>query len=138
LIRGTAIHIAGPADDADNGCIDIVGHASPAGSKYRRSTFSGLCQRCEVQWVDRFGEAPMEPRGDRCCQGARPRGESNALLAAGSPGQPMETAPLTRRRRPDMRPPSFRCDPFARDVAFDPGRASAPRVAVPHMLPSSE
>jgi Xaa-Pro aminopeptidase len=28
--------------------------------------------------------------------------------------------------------------PFARDVAFDPGRATAPRVAVPHMLPSSE
>ena len=24
------------------------------------------------------------------------------------------------------------------DVAFDPGRASAPRIAVPHMLPSSE
>src|SRR5712671_6380618 len=41
-------------------------------------------------------------------------------------------------RRPDARPPSFRCDPFARDVAFDPGRAPAPRIAVPHMLPSSE
>jgi hypothetical protein len=27
-------------------------------------------------------------------------------------------------------------DPFARDVVFDPGRASAPRIAVPHMLPS--
>src|ERR1700730_559849 len=38
----------------------------------------------------------------------------------------------------EMRPPRFRCDPFARDVAFDPGRASAPRMAVPHMLPSSE
>ena len=34
--------------------------------------------------------------------------------------------------------PRFRCDPFARDVAFDPGRASAPRITVPHMLPSSE
>ena len=42
------------------------------------------------------------------------------------------------RRRPDTRSPSFRCDPFARDVALDPGRASAPRVTVPHMLPSSE
>src|SRR5215211_6306459 len=51
---------------------------------------------------------------------------------------PMRTVPLTQRRRPDTRPPSFRCDPFARDVAFDPGRASAPRIAVPHMLPSSE
>jgi hypothetical protein len=36
------------------------------------------------------------------------------------------------------RSPRFRCDPFARDVAIDPGRASAPRVAVPHMLPSTE
>src|SRR6516165_3525211 len=26
----------------------------------------------------------------------------------------------TRRRRPDTRPPSFRYDPFARDVALDP------------------
>ena len=31
--------------------------------------------------------------------------------------------------------PRFRCDPFARDVAFDPGRASAPRMSVPHMIP---
>src|SRR6202162_1813424 len=34
--------------------------------------------------------------------------------------------------------PRFRCDPFVRDVAIDPGRASAPRVTVPHMLPSTE
>src|SRR6516164_4263233 len=40
--------------------------------------------------------------------------------------------------RSDPRSPSFRCDLFARDVALDPGRASAPRIAVPHMLPSSE
>src|SRR6201993_4262445 len=40
--------------------------------------------------------------------------------------------------RSDPRSPSFRCDPFARDVALDPGRASAPRIVVPHMLPSSE
>src|SRR5262245_23738021 len=32
----------------------------------------------------------------------------------------------------------FRYDPFARDVALDPGRATALRIAVPHMLPSSE
>src|SRR6516225_5894404 len=50
---------------------------------------------------------------------------------------PSYSAP-TRHRRPDPRPPRFRCDPFARDVAFDPGRASAPRLTVPHMLPSSE
>jgi hypothetical protein len=42
------------------------------------------------------------------------------------------------RKRSAMTTFSGRCDPFARDVAFDPGRASAPRIAVPHMLPSSE
>src|SRR5208337_735568 len=26
---------------------------------------------------------------------------------------------------------------FLRDAVFDPGRASAPRIAVPHMLPST-
>src|SRR5262245_13556531 len=40
--------------------------------------------------------------------------------------------------RSDPRSPSFRCDPFARDVALDPSRASAPRIAVPPMLPSSQ
>src|SRR5258705_11610726 len=44
----------------------------------------------------------------------------------------------TRRRRPDTRSPRFQCDPFARDVALDRGRASAPPLAVRHMLPSSE
>src|SRR6516162_8363718 len=39
--------------------------------------------------------------------------------------------------RSDPRSPSFRCDPFARDVAFDPGRASAPCITAPHILPSS-
>ena len=36
----------------------------------------------------------------------------------------------TRHRWPDPRPPRFRCDPFARDVAFDPGRADNFRVIV--------
>src|SRR3989449_1083394 len=44
----------------------------------------------------------------------------------------------TPRQRPDTRPPRFRCDPFARDVALDPGRASAPRITVPHIWPSSK
>ena len=35
-----------------------------------------------------------------------------------------------------VRPPRFRRDPFVRDVAFDPGRATAPRIAAPHMSPS--
>ena len=35
------------------------------------------------------------------------------------------------------RSPRFRRVPFLRDVVFDHGRASAPRIAVPHMLPST-
>src|SRR3954452_14023411 len=31
----------------------------------------------------------------------------------------------------------FRRIPFRRDVAFDPGGATAPRITVPHMLPST-
>src|SRR5215217_3247571 len=31
----------------------------------------------------------------------------------------------------------FRRIPFRRDVVFDPGRATAPRITVPHMLPST-
>jgi hypothetical protein len=38
---------------------------------------------------------------------------------------------------PDMRPLRFRRVPFGRDVAFDPGGATASRVAMPHMLPST-
>src|SRR5258705_9987381 len=35
-----------------------------------------------------------------------------------------------------VRPPRFRRVPFVRDVFFDHGRASVPRIAGPHMLPS--
>ena len=35
------------------------------------------------------------------------------------------------------RSPRFQRDPFVRDVASDPGRATAPRMTAPHMLPST-
>ncbi len=38
---------------------------------------------------------------------------------------------------PGLRPLRFRRIPFRRDVAFDPGGASASRIAMPHMLPST-
>src|SRR5689334_24917236 len=38
---------------------------------------------------------------------------------------------------PDVRPLRFRRVPFGRDVAFDPGGATASRIAMPHMLPST-
>src|SRR5260370_28537780 len=39
--------------------------------------------------------------------------------------------------RPDVRPPRFRRNPFMRDVASDPGRASAPRITALHISPST-
>src|SRR6476660_2529847 len=38
---------------------------------------------------------------------------------------------------PDMRPLRVRRAPFGRDVAFDPGGATASRIAMPRMLPST-
>jgi hypothetical protein len=40
--------------------------------------------------------------------------------------------------RSDTRPPRFRRVPFVRDGVFDHGRAMAPRMTMPHMLPSAE
>jgi len=37
----------------------------------------------------------------------------------------------------DMRPLRFRRVPFGRDVAFDPGGATASRMSMPHVLPST-
>ena len=36
-----------------------------------------------------------------------------------------------------VRSPRFRRDPFIRDVASDPGRATVPCITAPHMLPSA-
>src|ERR1700739_4991271 len=38
---------------------------------------------------------------------------------------------------PDRRPLRFRRVPFGRDVTFNPGGATASRIAMPHMLPST-
>ena len=38
---------------------------------------------------------------------------------------------------PDMRPLRFRRAPFGRDGTFDPGGATASRIAMPHILPST-
>src|SRR5215471_7827519 len=38
---------------------------------------------------------------------------------------------------PDMRSLRFRRAPFGRDVAFDPGGATASRITMPHILPST-
>src|SRR6202011_4826049 len=50
---------------------------------------------------------------------------------------PMRTIPLTRHSRPVTRYPSFRRDPFARDVLLDPGGTAMPRMTALHMLRST-
>ena len=83
----------------------------------------------------------LRRRSARPCSGASPvlRGSSDSspvprqlrLLAfLPRPGIAAATAGQTRS-------PRFRRDPFVRDVVFDHGRASAPRMTGPHMLPST-
>ena len=45
--------------------------------------------------------------------------------------------PRREAARPDRRPPRFRRRLFARDRVFDLGRATASRIAAPHMSPST-
>ena len=45
--------------------------------------------------------------------------------------------PALSSRWPDAGPPNFRRDPFARDVVFDPGRATVPRITALLMLRST-
>src|SRR4249919_1667435 len=49
----------------------------------------------------------------------------------------MRTVPLTLLLRPVTRYPSFRRDPFARDVLLDPGGTAMPRMTALHMLRST-
>jgi hypothetical protein len=66
--------------------------------------------------------------------------------------QPSDSSPLPRQLRllgflpwpgtasaiaGETKSPRFQRSPFRRDVVSDPGRASAPRLSVPHMLPST-
>src|SRR5208282_2985658 len=54
------------------------------------------------------------------------------------PLRPSRRGPARRQAaRPNRRSPRFRRDPFLRDVVFDHGRATAPRIPVPHVLPST-
>ncbi len=80
------------------------------------------------------------PRARHCSQ-------TSSVLRTG-PTSPARASSATAPHLPDAdraaaaarssrRPPRFRRDPFLRDVVFDPGRATAPRLAVPHVLPST-
>src|SRR3982074_1624435 len=67
---------------------------------------------------------------------ARSDFSGSCIIGYGS--SPSRCGPWGRRvHRPNVRPPRFRRLPFVRDVFFDHGRASVPRIAGPHMLPST-
>src|SRR5271169_4218025 len=116
-----------------------------------------LCVRCVLCWsafplvpaLRSTGSAAFGSAADRSAAGCPALFVGFIATMAGSDfsgpfiigygSSPSRCGPTTAPPfRSDPRSPSFRYDPFARDVALDPGRASAPRMAVPHMLPSSE
>src|SRR5215831_19582263 len=56
------------------------------------------------------------------------RSDFSSPYIAGVGSSPSRRGPLRHEANgSEMRSPRFRYDPFARDVAFDPGRATAPR-----------
>src|SRR6516225_5050035 len=65
------------------------------------------------------------------------RGRASSATAPHLPDAGRRTQHQLTRRRPATRYPRFRRDPFARDVAFDPGGTTMPRIAALHMLRST-
>ena len=69
-------------------------------------------------------------------------GRARSIPPSASPrASPVHPFPMRASRLwslwPDMRPLRFRRVPFGRDGAFDPGGATASRIAMPPMLPST-
>src|SRR4249919_1125 len=70
-----------------------------------------------------------------------PRPTSHARASSATaprlPDADRRTRERTLNRRPDVGYPSFRRDPFARDVLLDPGGTAMPRITALHMLRST-
>src|SRR5246127_5531449 len=64
-------------------------------------------------------------------------GRASSATAPHLPDADRRTQHQPTRRRPATRYPRFRRNPFARDVAFDPGGATMPRITALHMLRST-
>ena len=109
---------------------------------WRRFCARRLCDgRSRSPWPSPFAP-PAPPPGARLCSSASSLlwlGLTSRVRAssATAPHLPDADRCGTKANRSDVRPPRFRCDPFERDVALDPGRATAPRMLVPHMLSST-
>ncbi len=106
--------------------------------------FPVLCPEHAAPPLHSSGRAPslhtLRRRSSRPCSGA-----SSVLRARPTPhpfpdGLPLGFPPrpgIARATAGRMRSPRFRRLPFVRDGVFDHGRASAPRITAPHMLPSA-
>ena len=68
-----------------------------------------------------------------------PKSDFSRPFITGYGSSPSQCGPVRLDAiRPGGRSPRFRRVPCMRDVALDPGRASEPRIAAPHMLPSTK
>jgi len=66
------------------------------------------------------------------------RSDSSCPFIDGVGSTPSRRGPVQpKAARPGLRSPRFRRSPFVRDKVSDLGGASAPRLSVPHILPST-
>src|SRR6266849_178943 len=77
---------------------------------------------------------PCSPASQLLRRGLTSHARASSATAPHLPDAGLGGRPV---HRPNVRPPRFRRLPFVRDVFFDHGRASVPRIAGPHMLPST-
>ena len=68
---------------------------------------------------------------------ATSRARASSATAPRLPDADRRTQHIALTQRPDTRYPRFRRDPFARDVALDPGGTTMPRITALHMLRST-
>jgi hypothetical protein len=115
------------ARHAGGGCASKIVHASND-----RYTYAGAVSDARVAWIA-FPSALALRSADSAADRSALFASFIATMAwsdfsppyiAGVGSSPSRRGPLRHKANgPEMRPPRFRCDPFARDVAFDPGRA---------------
>ena len=90
--------------------------------------------------IGKYACVPVKPGPSRLCSGA-----SSVLRARPTPRLfpdrlrfgLLSRSGIASATADQTRSPRFRRDPFARDGVFDHGRASTPRIAAPHILPSA-
>src|SRR5215469_4706130 len=102
---------------------------------------SGTCSiGSRSPWPPPFAPPPPLPVARHCSAASlllwRSLTSHARASSASVPHLPMRTSRLCSLW-PDMRSLRFRRFPFGRDGTFDPGGATASRIAMPHILPST-